>query len=226
MSRTFWIAAGLAVVLVVGAIAAFFLMRGGVQQGAGAYLPQLRECQDEIFAMAMHPADMAFEDRTVWHEVAGGPPRDRRRAERAERGRSTHRARVRLHLRAGRAPAREPPLTARPGGGKASSHDYLSRKASPPGPTSPRSKPGSKRGLPQLETRLTVRMPGIVAAISAVQATAVVAILRLGGGPPSTGLRAARTLSYSSVHADITDLPCDKIDQVRIGFSSNTNAKL
>ena len=71
MSRTFWIAAGLAVVLVVGAIAAFFLMRGGVQQGAGAYLPQLRECQDEIFAMAMHPADMAFEDRTVWHEVAG-----------------------------------------------------------------------------------------------------------------------------------------------------------
>ena len=71
MSRAFWIAAGLGVVLVAGAAVAFFLLRGGVQEGAGAYRAQLRQCQDEIFAMAMHPADMAFEDRTVWHAVSG-----------------------------------------------------------------------------------------------------------------------------------------------------------
>ena len=71
MSRAFWIVAGLAVVLVVGGIVAFLFLRGGVQEGAGEYRAQLRECQDEIFAMAMHPADMAFEDRTVWHAVSG-----------------------------------------------------------------------------------------------------------------------------------------------------------
>lgn len=43
--------------------------KGGARPGSGDYQSAMTECQEQVFADAMEPADMKFLDGTTWHEV-------------------------------------------------------------------------------------------------------------------------------------------------------------